>query len=90
MMKCSLVVVCELTPVYVVYAAVVIITCWGCGTRGATSIGLSGLEPPFVFPKWAYWFGPTVYGCTIAWPDKLKLHEYSVNNCVLANTHNSY
>ena len=35
---------------------------------GIASIGLRGLEPPGLVS------GPTIYGYTIAWPDKLKLY----------------
>ena len=42
---------------------------------GVASIGLSGLEPPLCLPKVGSVGGPTVYGCTIAWPDKPKLHD---------------
>ena len=43
--------------------------------RGVVSIGLSRLEPPLCLPIVGSVSGPTVYGCTIAWPDKLKLHD---------------
>ena len=50
--------------------------------RGVASIGLSGLEPPLCLPKVGSVGGPTVYGCTIAWPDKLKLLDkpYKIYN----------
>ena len=52
------------------------------GCRGVASIGLSGLEPPLCLPKVGSVGGPTVYGCTIAWPDKLKLLDklYKIYN----------
>ena len=43
--------------------------------RGVASIGLSGLEPPLCLHMVGSVSGPTVYGYTIAWPDKLKLHD---------------
>ena len=50
--------------------------------RGVASIGLSGLESPLCLPKVGSVGGPTVYGCTIAWPDKLKLLDklYKIYN----------
>ena len=51
-------------------------------SRGVASIGLSRLEPPLCLPKVGSVGGPTIYGCTIAWPDKLKLHDklYKIYN----------
>ena len=52
-------------------------------SRGVASIGLSGLEPPspLYLPKVGSVGGPTVYGCTIAWPEKLKLHDKLYKIC---------
>ena len=45
--------------------------------RGVASIELSRLKPPppLCLSKVGLVVGPTVYGFTIVWPDKLKLHD---------------
>ena len=46
-----------------------------CTCSTSTSRGSAGSSPPFCLPKVGSVGEPTVYGCTIAWPDKLKLHD---------------